>query len=145
MAKIQFADDNVGSSNNYELTYNPVEIDAPTARAGEIANSVETVDGESITFTPYHDSRRGYMRWRGYRSDTSATGVAFEDMIEELEGYVGGYKYMYFGDLTTAFGVYPDVPDGWQKIKVIAVNKSVRSGGSIIYDPVELVWEDVEE
>jgi len=143
MPKIQFADDNVGSTNNYELTYNPVEIDAPTARAGEIANSVETVDGESITFTPYHDSRRGYMRWKGYRSDTSTTGVAFEAMITELEGYVGSYKYMSFQDLYTAFGVYPTAQ--WQKIKVIAVNKSVRSGGSIIYDPVELVWEDVEE
>jgi len=144
MAKIQFADDNVGSSNNYELTYNPVEIDAPTGRASEVANSVETVDGETITFYPYLDTRRGAMRWRGYRSDTSVTGVAFEAQVVELEGYVGTYKYMWFGDLATASGVYLDTP-GWTRIKVISVNKSLRSGGSIIYDPVELIWEDVEE
>ena len=144
MPKIQFADDNVGASNNYELTYNPVEIDAPTGRRGEVAESVETVDGESITFYPYLDTRRGSMRWRGYRSDASVTGIAFEAQIVELESYIGSYKYMWFADLTTAFGVYSDTP-GWTKIKVISVNKSVRSGGSIIYDPVELIWEDVEE
>lgn len=143
MPKISFANDNVGATGLYELTYNPIEIDAPTARASDVANSVETVDGEAITFYPYFDSRRGVMRWRGYRSDTSVTGVAFEAQVLILKGYVGIYKYMSFQDLYTAFGVYPN--DQWQKIKIISVNKSVRSGGSIIYDPVELVWEDVQE
>ena len=50
---------------------------------------------------------------------------------------------MSFMDIADAFGVYPS--DQWQRIKVISVNTSLRSGGSTIYDPVELVWEDVEE
>ena len=146
MPKISFANDNVGATGLYELTYNPVEIDAPTARKSDVVNSVDTVDGESITFYPYFDSRRGSMRWRGYRSDASVTGVAFELMINDATGlgsYVGQYKYMSFQDLYTAFGVYPN--DQWQRIKIISLNKSVRPGGSIIYDPVELIWEDVEE
>jgi len=143
MPKISFADDNVGSGGLYELTYNPIEIDAPTARRSDVANSVETVDGETITFYPYLDTRRGSMRWRGYLSGASAVSVAFEAQVVILEGYVGSYKWMSFQDLYTAFGVYPNAQ--WQKIKVISVNKSVRSGGSIQYDPVELVWEDVEE
>ena len=69
--------------------------------------------------------------------------VAFEAMIDELLLYDGSYKYMSFQDLYTAFGVYPN--DQWQKIKVISIDKSVRSGGSTIYDPVTLIWEDVEE
>jgi len=143
MPKISFADDNVGSGGLYELSYNPVEIDAPTSRLSDVANSVETVDGESITFYPYHDSRRGAMRWRGYRSDESVTGLAFEAQVAALKLYVGTYKYMSFMDIADAFGVYPS--DQWQKIKVISVNTSLRSGGSTIYDPVEFVWEDVEE
>jgi len=143
MPRISFSSDNVGSGDLYELSYNPVEIDAPTARLSDVANSVETVDGESITFYPYHDSRRGAMRWRGYRSDTSVTGVAFEAQVAALKLYVGTYVYMSFMDIADAFGVYPS--DQWQKIKVISVNTSLRSGGSTIYDPVELIWEDVEE
>jgi len=143
MPKISFADDNVGATGLYELTYNPIEIDAPTARLSDVANSVETVDGESITFYPYHDSRRGSMRWRGYRSDTSVVGVAFEAQITALKLYVGTYKYMAFGDIADAFGVYPN--DQWQRIKVVSINTSLRGSGSTIYDPVEFVWEDVEE
>jgi len=143
MPRISFSTDNVGAVIDYELSYNPIEIDAPTARPSDVAKSVETVDGEAITFNPYFDSRRGSMRWKGYRSDTSVTGLAFEAQIVALRLYVGTTIYMSFMDIADAFGVYPS--DQWQKIKVIAVNVSLRSGSSTIYDPVEFVWEDVEE
>lgn len=141
MPKIMF-NSSASDSGAYELTYNPVEIDAPQARASEIANSVDSMDGESITFNPYFDTRRGSMTWRGYPGDTSTTlGAAFETQLTTLEGYVGDDPfYMHFKDLGDKFGVYAT----WTAIKIIAVNKTIRSGAGTTYDPVTLVWENAE-
>ena len=139
MVRIRLSDASDGDPC-YEFAYNPVEIYCPTAMLGEIANSVETMDGESVTFYPYHDSRRGKLVWRGYPADTSVLGVAFGTMITTLNGYVGNYKYMNFGDIASAYNVYT----GWTKVKIIAIDKALRSGGGTIYDLVEMIWEDAE-
>ena len=139
MAKITFYSD-VGGSNPYELPYNPVEIDCPQARLSGAAKSKETVDGESITFYPYLDSRRGSMRWRGYRKDTTTLGIAFFTMVGVLRGYAGGYRYMNFQDIAAAYDVY----ETHTKVKIISVNATLRSGSGQTYDPVELIWEDAE-
>lgn len=139
MAKITLYSD-VGGSDPYEFPYNPVEIDVPQARLSGAAKSKETVDGESITFYPYFDSSRGSMRWRGYRKDTTALGVAFFAMVGVLRGYAGGYRYMNFQDIGPAYDVY----ETNIKVKIISINATLRSGGGQVYDPIELVWEDAE-
>jgi hypothetical protein len=141
MPKIRLANDS-GGGGSYEFTYNPSEIDIPQANLGNVAVSVDTIDGESVTFYPYLDTRRGVMRWRGYpAADGSTISTNFNTMLNTyLRTYVGGYKYIHFGDISAAYDVY----ETWTKVKIIAVNVSLRSGGSQIYDPVELVWENAE-
>jgi len=136
MAKIKFADD-VGGSGEYEVTYNPVEVIVPQSMDEQIKKTVNTIDGEGITFTPYHDSRRGKLIWRGFPGDHTN----FITQLSEIVTYVDGYKYIKFdADLATALGVYAT----YTKVKIIAVNKKIRPGGAIIYDSVEIVWEEAE-
>ena len=142
MARISFSLDGVGVAD-YVLPYNPVALEVPQARLDGNSTSVQTIDGESITFYGYHDSRRGKMTWRGYPSDSSALGTAFAAMLTELAAYVGNYRWMHFGDIGDAYGIYLDT--SWKKIKIISLNRSLRSGGGTTFDPVELIWEDAEE
>lgn len=142
MARISFSLDGVGAAD-YVLPYNPIELYVPQAQLDGNSNSVQTIDGETITFYGYHDSRRGKMTWRGYPSDTTSLGTAFAAMLTELSGYVGNYRWMHFGDIGSAYGIYLDT--GWSKIKVISLNRSLRSSGGTRFDAVELIWEDAEE
>jgi hypothetical protein len=130
----------VGGSNPYELPYNPVQIDCPQARLSGAAKSKETTDGESITFYPYLDTRRGSLTWRGYPKDDSTLGVAFHTMVGVLRGYAGGYRYMNFQDIAQAYDFF----ESNTKVKIISVDASLRSGGSQKYDPVVLVFELAE-
>ena len=140
MAKISLADNASGTSPD-EFTYNPSEIDAPQARLSGAANSVETIDGESITFYPYLDSRRGSMRWRGYPADgTTTLSSNFNTQISMMQGYIGTDCWMHFQDISADLNIYT----AWTKVKIIAVNVTLRSGGGRTYDPVELVWENAE-
>lgn len=139
MTRITFYSD-VGGSNPYELPYNPVEINVPTARKSEIAKSKETVDGESITFYPYLDSRRGSLTWRGYPKDDSALGTAFHTMVGILRGYAGGYRYMNFQDIAAAYDFF----ETNTKVKIISIDASLRNGSAQKYDPVVLVFELAE-
>jgi len=139
MPKISLADNSGGTSPD-EFTYNPVEIDCPQARISGSTKSVETVDGESITFYPYFDSRRGAMRWRGYPKDASTLGVAFQAQIDLLRTYIGTDTWMHFQDISGAYDQY----ESWIKVKIISINTTLRTGGSQIYDPVELIWENAE-
>ena len=139
MPKISLSNDASGTPLS-EFTYNPVEIDCPQARLSDVAKSKETVDGESITFYPYFDSRRGSMRWRGYPKDTSALGIAFNAQIIMMRGFVGIDTWMHFQDIAGAYDQY----ETWTKVKIISVNTTLRSGGGQVYDPVEIVWENAE-
>ncbi|MHA1952323.1 MAG: hypothetical protein ACW96U_00035 [Candidatus Heimdallarchaeaceae archaeon] len=133
-------------TNAYECTYNPVSISVPQSVNSEIRNSVETIDGEAVTFEPYFDSRRGRLTWRGFPSDHTS----FNTQLSELATLVfpndgdytdaNGYSYMHMGDIGTPLGVYTT----WTKIKVISVDRKLREGGRAIYESIDLIWEDAE-
>jgi len=139
MPKIRLAD-NSGGTTPDEFTYNPVEIDCPQARISGSTKSKETVDGESITFYPYFDSRRGSMKWRGYPKDTSTLGVAFQAQIDLMRTYIGTDTWMHFGDIAASYDQY----ESWIKVKIISINTTLRTGGGQTYDPCEMIWENAE-
>jgi hypothetical protein len=81
------------------------------------------------------------MRWRGYPADgTTTLSSNFNDQIDAMQSYIGTDCWMNFGDISADFEVYTT----WTKVKIIAVNITLRSSGVRIYDPVELVWENDE-
>ena len=135
MARMDFADD-AGGTGLYTLTYNPVSVTAPQSKPDEIKKTVVPIDGEGITFTPALDTRRGKLTWKVFRADNTS----FITMLSELATYVGGYKYMKWNEVGTALSIYTT----YTKVKIISLNKTVRDGGAIIYDSVELVWENAE-
>jgi len=135
MARIKFANDGEGTGE-YELTYNPVELDAPQANDEGLKNSIPTLDGESVTFTKYFDNRRGRMIWRGFPSDHAA----FSAQLSVIEAYEGNVKYLKMEDVGVALSIY----ETYTKIKVIAVNRVIRSGAGLTYEIIELVWENAE-
>lgn len=136
MAKISLSTN--GTTAAYTFTYNPSEIDIPQAAdLSGIYNSVETVDGESITFQRSFDSRRGKLIWRGYPYDHTA----FSAQLSSMGGYIGTDPlYVKFEEIGTAINRYTS----YTPIKIISIDRKIRQGGAIIYDSVELVFEEVE-
>ena len=149
MDRIQFAS-TAGGANVYELSINPVRVDAAEILKSVIVRSDPTVDGEAITFTPYFDSRRSKLIWRRMPADDSTVGTIFDTQVGELETMVfpgsasqcdgDGYTYMRFQDIADAFGIYTT----YTKIKIISVDKVLSPGGKLVYDTVEVVWEKAE-
>ena len=135
MDRIKFATDDQGS-DEYVLTYNPCEIHVPRAEHEGKTNSVESLDGEAVTFVKYFDTRRGRMFWKGWLTDH----IAFAAQLSELATYEGDYMYMDMGSIGDALSEYVT----WTKVKIVAINRVLREGGALQYDHVELVWEDAE-
>lgn len=140
--RIQFSDSSSGSSP-YTLTINPVDVVIPHAWLEGIQHSKKPVDGASIIFEEYFDTRRGKLIWSRIPADSSTLGSNFSTQLSILEGYVGSEKYMHLKDISIPLGVF-DSWDSSAKIKVIAVNKSLVPGGSLRYDKVEFVFEKAE-
>lgn len=138
--RIQFADSSDGQTNYYELTLNPVQVDIPLTNKSLFKKSVETIDGESIVFEPAFDSRRCKLIWKNIPYNYTIGGNNIQDQIDTLESYVDKYKYINFGDIAPALGVFVN----WTKVKILSLDKSLRDDGGLWYETIVLVFELAE-
>jgi len=146
MTRISF---NTSASHTNEdlLVLNPVDVSLPFVDGvDENSTSHEVIDGESIVFEKYFDSRRCKLIWENVPSDLSLSGqnvmtYQFDGM---LATYVGSNVYMNLGDIGDAIGGdYSS--SNWIYIKGISLNKKIRKGRSIHFSKIEFVFELAEE
>ena len=140
MTRMELSED--GITAIYTFILNPIDVDWPTAQQSTNIKSDDVFEGESITFTPYFDTRRHKLIWQGVRADSTTTfGIAFAGQLAVLESYIGSKVYFRANEVGTAFGAFAT----WTYIKVISVDKTPRAGQGLTYSLVEFVFELAEE
>jgi len=140
MTRVKFADSDSGSGE-YTVVINPTDIKIPWAVNSEIKKSNPVIDGESILFEPYFDTRRGQLIWENIPTDFSYGGSTIQSQISELDDYIGSYKYIDLGDIGSAL----DVMNGYTKVKIIAQDKILARSGKLIYSKIILHFELAED
>ena len=139
LSRVRFATDDMGS-DEYVLILNPTDINIPQAMNNEIKKAEPIIDGETIIFEPYLDTRRGSLMWENIPTDLSINGTAFQNQIDELDSYVGTYKYMDLGTVGDTLGVF----GGYTYVKIIAQDKKFLRGGRLVWSKIELFFELAE-
>jgi len=137
MANIKFR---VNGSEETTLTYNPYKIIIPQSIESKINKDSKTIDGESIVFKQAFNPLRGSLIWTGFPTSHSS----FRSQVDYMDSLVGKRVEMSFGGNSDELGYALGVYLVYTPVKIISLDKSVRSGGRIVYDAVSLVFENAE-
>ena len=138
MTRIQFSTN--GSAVAYTLVLNPVDVDLPSAQPANAIESQDVIDGESITFEPYIDTRRHKLIWENIPAENYTIATTFNNQLTALANYVDTNCYIRMNEVGTAYGAFTS----WTYIKGIEINKYLRRGGPLVYSRVEYVFELAE-
>jgi len=139
MPRVQFSAD--GISSDYELSFNPVQVDLPSGQPSTAKVSKTPLEGESITFEPYLDTRRHKLIWRRVPYDGGNIATILNAQWASLLTYVDTHFYIHLQDIGTPAGVFDD----WVYVKGISLDKTLDSGGRFIYSEVVFMFELAEE
>jgi len=120
----------------YTFVFNPSDVELPRILTSENVEDVKSIDGDAVSFTPYFDSRRGHLLWKGYPADHAG----FSAQLSTLVALEGKERYINMRDLGTAIGHYTS----WTRIRIVGVDRRLRQGGAFVFDSVDLVFEETE-
>ena len=120
----------------YTLPINPVFYNP----VGDYnVTSTEVLHGAPSWQETKFDSRLRSMAWRGYEvGSTNITAI-----INFLKSKKGMTYYINFQDMDDANLMWP-TSDTWKKVRIINVKTTIRTGGTLIYDSVELFFQPEE-
>jgi len=129
MANMRFNDTDTASGSTI-LTYNPRIYEQP----GDYnINAIELLHGAPSWQEVKFDNRIRKFIWVGNRVDDSD----ISSMITFFQGKKGQIQYIHFGSLDDANTMWP-TSDQWKKARIINVKTTIRQGGELIYDSIEL-------
>lgn len=122
----------VGTNGYYQFPYNPVNYDSKDDFG---ISQVSILHGAPATQALAYDGRPRIMKWEGM-----STAVAVETMLTTFRSRIGKNYWIKFNELGQMNHNWPYWIDytKWYRCRIVDVKTSVRRGGKLYYDTIEL-------